>query len=90
MSKRSRLEIIYSILNVIQEHDNSIKPTPLLRYTNISSQSFSEYYTELLKKKLIREDFDKKNKKYITLTDKGFKYIEKYKMIIGFVDEFDL
>ena len=90
MPKRNRLEIIYSILHIIQEHDNSIKPTPLLRYTNISSQSFSEYYNELLDKELIREEFDSKKRKYVTLTDKGFKYIEKYKMILGFIDEFEL
>ena len=48
MSKRGKLEIIYTILTIIQENDNSIKHTPLLRYTNISSQSFSEYYNELI------------------------------------------
>jgi len=90
MSKRNRLEIIYTILTLIQENDNSIKPTPLLRYTNISSQSFNEYYAELLDKELIREDLDSKKRKYITLTDKGFKYIQKYKIILGFMDEFDL
>ena len=88
--KRDRLEIIYSILKVIQDHNNSIKPTPLLRYANISSQSFSEYYKELLEKELIREGLDKNRRKYITLTDKGFKYLDKYKLILGFIDEFEL
>lgn len=90
MSKRGKLEIIYTILTIIQENDNSIRHTPLLRYTNISSQSFSEYYAELLGKELVREEFDRKNRKYISLTDKGFKYIQKYKMILGFIDEFEL
>ncbi|UCD03641.1 MAG: winged helix DNA-binding protein [Candidatus Woesearchaeota archaeon] len=90
MSKRGKLEIIYTMLIIIREHDNSIKPTPLLRYTNISSQSFSEYYNELLNKELIREEFDNKKRKYVTLTDKGFEYIEKYKMILGFIEEFEL
>lgn len=90
MRKRDRLEVIYDILKTIQDNHNSIKPTPLLRYSNLSSQSFSEYYTELLSKSLIKEIKDKKGKKFITLTDKGFKFLEKYKLILGFIDEFEL
>ncbi|MBW2968879.1 winged helix-turn-helix transcriptional regulator, partial [Candidatus Woesearchaeota archaeon] len=90
MRKRERLEVIYDILKIIQARHNSIKPTPLLRQSNLSSQSFSEYYTELLNKGLVKEINDKKGKKFITLTDKGFKFIEKYKLILGFIDEFEL
>lgn len=88
--KRDRLEIIFSILKIIQDKGNSIKPTPLMRYSNISSQSFNEYFSELLEKNLIKEVYDKKDRKYISLTDKGFKYLEKYQLILGFIDEFEL
>lgn len=88
--KRDRLEVIFDFLRIIQENQNSIKPTPLLRKTNLSSQSFNEYYGELLAKGLIKEIEDKKERKYITLTDKGFKYLTKYKYILGFIDEFEL
>lgn len=87
--KRERLEVINDILFIIREHDNSIKPTPLLRYSNLSSQRFSEYLKELQEKKLIKE-LDNKGRKHYTLTDKGFKYLEKYQVITGFVDEFEL
>lgn len=90
MKKRDKLEVIYDILQVIQNKNNSIKPTPLLRYSNLSSQSFNEYINDLKDKKLVLELLDKKGKKYYSLTENGFKYLEKYKMIIGFVDEFDL
>ena len=88
--KRDRLEVIYDILKIIRDHNNSIKPTPLLRYSNLSSSSFSEYYNELISKELLKEITDKKEKKYITLTDKGFNYLEKYRLILGFIDEFEL
>ena len=88
--KRDRLEVIYDILNIIRERNNSIKPTPLLRYSNLSSSSFSEYYKELIAKGFVKEITDKKGKKFITLTDNGFKYLEKYSLILGFIDEFDL
>ncbi|MBE0523764.1 MAG: winged helix DNA-binding protein [Methanosarcinales archaeon] len=88
--KRDRLEVIYDILKIIRHHNNSIKPTPLLRYSNLSSQSFSEYLNELLEKGLLKEIIDEKGKKFLTLTDKGFKYLEKYKLILGFIEEFEL
>ncbi|MCK5282086.1 MAG: winged helix-turn-helix transcriptional regulator [Nanoarchaeota archaeon] len=88
--KRDRLEVIYDILKIIQDNNNSIKPTPLLRKSNLSSNSYSEYSEELLGKGLIKEILDKKGRKHLTLTDKGFKYLEKYKMIKGFITEFEL
>jgi predicted transcriptional regulator len=88
--KRDRLGVIHDVLGIIQKHNNSIKPTPLLRYSNLSSKSFSDYLDELLKKKFVKELFDNKNKKHITLTDKGFKFLEKYKTITNFIEEFEL
>ena len=88
--KRDRLEVIYDILKIIRHYNNSIKPTPLLRYSNLSSQGFSEYLSELLEKGFIKEIIDEKGRKFFTLTDKGFEYLDKYKLIIGFIDEFEL
>ena len=88
--KRDRLEVIYDILKIIMSNNNSIKPTPLLRYSNLSSQSYAEYYKDLQAKDFVKEVLDKKNKKFITLTDKGFRYLEKYKTILGFINEFEL
>ncbi|MFH2028855.1 MAG: winged helix-turn-helix domain-containing protein [Nanoarchaeota archaeon] len=90
MKKRDRLEVIFDFLKIIQENNNSIKPTPLLRKSNLSSQSFNEYFEEMANKGFIKEILDKKGRKHITLTDKGFQYLEKYKTIMGFIDEFEL
>ena len=67
-TKRDRLEVIHDILQVIRNNNNVIKPTPLLRFSNLSSQRFSEYFEELTSKKFIEEVFDKKGKKSISLT----------------------
>ena len=90
MKKRDRLEVIHDILGVIRDNKNSIRPTPLLRYSNLSSQSFSDYCRELIEKGLVKEIKDKKGRKFITLTDNGFQYLEKYKMIKGFINDFNL
>lgn len=88
--KRDRLEVIFDILKIVSDNDNSIKPTPLLRQSNLSSSSFGEYLKELIDKELVKELTDKKGRKFITLTDKGFQYISKYDFIKGFISEFDL
>jgi len=86
--KRGKLEIIKDILAIIQ-NNRSIKLTPLLRKSNLSSKSFYEYFNELKEKELIKEINDRKNKKII-ITEKGLDYLNKYKNIIGFIEEFDL
>jgi predicted transcriptional regulator len=89
MVKRGKLEIMRDILKVIQDNRNSIKPTPLLRKSGLSSNSFKEYYNELFERELIKE-IEIENDKFVILTEKGFKFIERYKSIIEFIDEFEL
>ena len=88
--KRDKLEIIHDILTIIKDKNNSIKPTPLLRFSNLSSQSFSEYIEELLDKEFVKEIYDNKGRKFYSLGDKGFKYLEKYEIIKGFIEDFEL
>jgi len=89
MVKRGKLEIIKDILKIIQDNKNSIKPTPLLRKSSLSSNSFKEYYLELLERNFIKE-INNDNNKYVILTEKGFKFLERYNSIIDFIDEFEL
>ena len=90
MAKRGKLEIIRDILAIIQTHHNSIKPTPLLRQSNLSSSRFKEYFSELIEKGFISEHIRSKSAKLISLTDKGQRFLENYKTIINFIDEFEL
>jgi len=87
MKKRNRLEIIRDILKIIQQN-RSIRTTPLLRKSNISSSRFKGYYTDLLEKEFIKEIHGKS--KTITLTEKGNRYLEKYSAIVNFIEEFEL
>jgi predicted transcriptional regulator len=88
--KRDRLKVIYDMLKIIKDHNNSIKPTPLLRFSNLNTKSFNEYMNELLEREFVKEIKDSKNKKTIILTEKGFQYLEKYKTIVNFIDDFGL
>jgi predicted transcriptional regulator len=90
MKKRGRLEIIKDILRVIQENRNSIKQTPLLRKSNISTSKFKEYSKELIEKEFIKETKNNSGEKTLSLTQKGFDFLEKYKTIVSFIEEFEL
>jgi len=90
VKKRSKLEVIYDILKIIMLNKNSIKITPLIRRSNLSSERFLQYLSELLEKDFVREMKDSSDGKLITLTDRGFKYIERYKAINSFISEFGL
>lgn len=90
MKKRGRLEIIKDILRIIQDNRNSIKQTPLLRKSNISTSKFKEYFNELLEKGFVKEITESSGERKINLTQKGFNFLEKYKTIINFIEEFEL
>ena len=89
MKKRGKLEIVRDILDTISKNSNSIKTTPLLRKSNISSNRFKEYYSDLLNKGFVKE-FEKQGDRFVSLGDKGFRFLEKYKTIRDFIDEFEL
>jgi len=90
MSKRGKLEIMKDILKFVQGSRNNIKPTPLLRKSGLSSASFKEYYASLIEKELIREILNNNEDKIVILTEKGSRFLEKYRTMISFIEEFDL
>lgn len=89
VKKREKLEVIRDILKIIQENHNSIKLTPLLRKSNLSSKRFYVYLRELIEKGFVKKIKDK-NGKQISITAKGFRYLEKYQNIVNFIEEFEL
>jgi predicted transcriptional regulator len=89
MAKREKLEIIQDILKTIKKNKNDIKPTPLLRKTNISSARFKTYYNDLTKRELIKV-YQNKNSQTISLTNKGEQFLKKYQTIISFIEEFGI
>ena len=87
--KRERLEVIRDILKVIREN-RKIKPTRLLYASNLSPQMFKGYINELISKNFIKLDIDKKEKKFFSIEKKGNDFLEEYKKIENFVDNFGL
>ena len=87
--KRERLDVIKDILEAIREN-RQIKPTRLLYASNLSPQMFKEYINELISKEFIKLDIDKKDKKTFSLTEKGFNFLQEYRIIENFIENFGL
>lgn len=87
--KRERLEVIRDILKTIRQN-RQIKPTRLLYSSNLSPQMFKEYINELIAKGFIILNVDKNEKKTFSLTKKGNDFLEEYKVIENFVENFGL
>ena len=87
--KRDRLRVIHDILRAISEKNEKIKPTHILYKANLSHQMLDEYLKDLIERGFVIEIKKKKGKSY-ALTDKGFNYLNEYKLITGFMDSFGL
>ena len=87
--KRDRLQIIHDILKVVGDRNGKIKPTHILYKSNLSHQMLEEYLAELISKGLIEESRTSSGKTY-SLAQKGFDFLNKYKMMVDFIDSFGL
>ena len=72
--KRNRIEVIHSILHAIKENKNSIRSTPLLRSSNISSLGFSKYLKELMEKDFVKRDYRQKGEQVLLSFRQGFSF----------------
>jgi predicted transcriptional regulator len=87
--KRTRLEIIKDILEVIKLRNGKIKPTHILYKSNLSYSMMDEYLSELKEKEFIVELNGKKGKTY-HITEKGMEYLNKYSLVADFTASFGL
>lgn len=87
--KRSRLEIIRDILEVIRARQGKIKPTHILYKSNLSHQMLEEYLGELMKKEFIVEHKTSEGKRY-SVTERGVAFLDKFKAISEFTEGFGL
>ena len=87
--KRERLKVIRDILEATKE-SRHIKPTRLLYASNLSPQMFRDYIDELIKKGFIKLEIEEDNKKFFSLTERGSKFLQEYKVIESFIENFGL
>jgi predicted transcriptional regulator len=94
--KRTRLEVIKDILEVIKSRNGKIKPTHILYKSNLSYAMMESYLAELKEKGFIIElDAGGRrgrngNFKSYKITDKGLEYLNKYSLVANFTESFGL
>ncbi len=88
--KRGRLEIIHDILLIIRDKAGRIKPTQVMYKANLSHQMLGDYLAELIQKGFITEKLDKKGGRTYELLEKGYKFLEDYRIIRNFMDSYGL
>ncbi len=87
--KRTRLEVMHDILQVVKNKNGKIKPTHILYKSNLSHQMMEEYMKELIEKKFIVENSEKTGRTY-SITQKGINFLDKYGLIKEFTSSFGL
>ena len=87
--KRTRLEVMHDILEVVKGRNGKIKPTHILYKSNLSYQMMEEYLKELMGKGFLLEIKNKESRTY-ALTDKGFQFLQQYSMVKDFTSSFGL
>ncbi|MFT4312175.1 MAG: winged helix-turn-helix domain-containing protein [Candidatus Woesearchaeota archaeon] len=87
--KRDKIQVIADILRAIQAKNGRIKPTHIMYKANLSHTMMNEYLAELQKNDLIVQVQTKTSRSY-QLTEKGFEFLSRYKMIGEFLDTFGI
>ncbi len=93
-SRRSRLELVFDILQAIQNKGGQIKPTHLMYKSNLSHKLLNSYLDELISKEMIEimeiEGKKKKISKMVALTEKGSGFLAEFRRIREFTEAFGL
>jgi len=85
--KRSKLDIIESILTTLRDKNGRLKQTKLMYKANLSHSQMMQYLDDLFAKEMIiEEDID--SYKFIILTEKGYQFIEDLEKLRDFEKAF--
>ncbi len=87
--KRGKPEIIFDILTAVQESHGRIKPTRLLYKSNLSHSRLKLYLDSLVTQGLLSID-DASGKKLVTLTSKGYSFINQYRTMKELIESFGI
>lgn len=89
MTRRTRIEIVFDLLSLIQRKGGKIKPTHALYGGNLSYDRLKIYVEEMQKRGLINL-VQEKNKTFYRITDQGHNFVSEYKKVKELTDAFGL
>ena len=84
---RSRIRIIADLLLTLEQSNDGLKITELVRRSNVPYVRLTEILEELEKKGLIRQINEEEGPVYI-ITQKGIKFLNEYRKFSKFAEGF--
>ncbi|MBI2498788.1 hypothetical protein HYV88_00940 [Candidatus Woesearchaeota archaeon] len=87
--KRTKTDIIHDMLSSIIDKGMQIKPTHLMYRSNLSHSQMTLYLEELVRKNFIKK-IDKSGYGYLIITDKGLRFVQKFREMKEFEKAFGL
>jgi len=92
--KRSRTDVLFDILRIIQENKGRIKPTHLMYKANLSHKTMGFHLKDLTKSNLLKETpleaAHSRSNRLIEITPKGIDFYQKYSKMKEFERTFGL
>jgi predicted transcriptional regulator len=88
MKKRTKLEVIKDLLNILDEH-RQVRITRLIYKSNLSNNSIKSYLEDLLKNELIEQSNEGKIR-YFRITGKGKEFLAEFNKIKIFSEAYGL
>lgn len=88
MKKRTRLEVIKDILEILREN-KQVKITHLIYKSNLSNNSIKPYLNDLISNNMI-EEMVEKERRLFKITKKGNEFLEEFNKIKIFSESFGL
>ncbi len=89
MTRRTKIEIVYDLLLLIQKKGGRVKPTHALYGGNLSYDRLKLYVDEMQKRGLINV-VQEKSKTFYKITDQGHNFVSEYKKVKELTDAFGL
>ena len=87
-TKRTRLEVIRDILDVLQKN-RKVKITHLIYKANLSNNSIKPYLEDLFKNNLI-EQYLEEEVRLFKITNKGLEFLQEFNKIKIFSESYGL
>lgn len=88
MKKRTRLEVIRDILEILREN-RQVKITHLIYKSNLSNNSIKPYLNDLLENNMVEESIESERRLF-KITKKGNEFLEEFNKIKIFSESFGL
>jgi len=88
MKKRTRLEVIRDLLEILKEN-RQVKITHLIYKSNLSNNSIKPYLKDLINNNMMEETVEKE-KRLFKITKKGNEFLEEFNKIKIFSESFGL